>query len=398
MMIDRTRKCEVLIAGAGPVGMSLGLALVRAGVETIVLEKLPELSREARASTIHPPTLEFFDRIGIAQEVLASGRQIKNLQFWERKNRELVADFSYSLIAGDTAFPCRLQCPQSTVTRIILPHIAGAANGKVLFEHEFASLSQNGAGVSVDVRTADGEASINAKYVVGCDGALSQVRESLGLGFTGKTYEDRFLLVSSDIDLSSYFPEMGTVAYIFDPEEWVIVMTLPDAVRIVFRLRPEENAEFAKQEENVRTRIVNFVGENVEYSIKSISTYHVHQRVTETFRVDRVLLAGDAAHINNPTGGMGMNSGIHDARDLAAALIGVLRNGAEENVLDDYATRRKQTATDMVQAMTDQNYKHLAEANKNERFKRNRELREAANDIKKAREYLLKTAMLAERI
>lgn len=388
---------DVIIAGAGPVGMSLGLALVRVGVKTLVLEKLPELSHEARASTIHPPTLEFFDDLGIADEVLANGLQIKNLQFWERRTRELVADFSYSLIAGDTKFPCRLQCPQSKVTRIILPHIQNSDCGKVLFNYEFAEFSQNEDGVEIIANTPEGERIYQAKYLIGCDGSFSKVRENLGLGFNGKIYEDRFLLVSSNLNMKAFFPEMGTTAYVFDPEEWVIVMTLPDAVRTVFRLKPDEDADFAKKEENVRERLKNFLQADVNYSINSISTYFVHQRVTETFRVKRVLLAGDAAHLNNPTGGMGMNSGVHDARDLAKALIGVL-NGESEKLLDDYATNRHKIATEMVQTITDKNYSDLAQTEETERIKRNEEMREAARDEKKARAFLLKSAMLADRI
>ena len=190
---------------------------------------------------------------------------------------------------------------------------------------------------------------------------------------------------------------MGTVAYIFDPLEWVIVMTLPDAVRIVFRLESGEVAEIAKREENVRERIKNFLNADVNYAIKTISTYHVHQRISETFRVGRTILAGDAAHINNPTGGMGMNSGIHDARDLAKILVRVL-DGESDELLNEYAETRKNAAVKMVQATTDENYKNLAESDENERQKRNQELRVAANDMTKAREYLLKTAMLADRI
>ena len=121
---------DIVIAGAGPVGVSLALALARQKISVLVLEKLGELSREARASTIHPPTLEFFDEIGAANDVVASGLPIENLQFWERQTRELVADFPYSLIADDTKFPFRLQCPQSTVTRILLKHLEATSYGK----------------------------------------------------------------------------------------------------------------------------------------------------------------------------------------------------------------------------------------------------------------------------
>ncbi len=394
-LYNKFMKTDIIIAGAGPVGMSLALALARVGISVIVLERLNELSHEARASTIHPPTLEFFEEIGIIEDILANGLVIESLQFWERASRELVADFPYDLIANDTKYPFRFQCPQSTVTRIILKHLEKTKCGKVLFNHEFLSVSKTENGVEVVAETSEGIAKFECKYLIGCDGANSKVRENLALGFDGKTYEDRFLLVSSNIDLSEIFPKMGTVAYIFDPEEWVIIMTLPDTVRLVFRLKSYENSDEAKQIENVRKRISKFLETDLNYEIKAVSTYHVHQRVTEKFRVGNVILAGDAAHINNPTGGMGMNSGIHDARDLAKALIAIF-NGANENLLDEYAKKRKETAVKMVQAMTDENYKNLAESDAAMREKRNRNLREAANDEAKAREYLLKTAMLAD--
>ncbi len=388
---------DVIISGAGPVGMSLALALARSDVSVIVLETLAELSHEARASTIHPPTLEFFDEIDVVADVLASGRRIENLQFWERETRGLVADFSYALIASDTKYPFRFQCPQSTVTRIILKHIEQDGHAKVLFNHEFISAVNGGENVVVRVKTQTGETELTCRYLVGCDGAFSSVRENLKLGFDGKTYEDRFLLVSTDLDLSSVFPRMGAVAYIFDPDEWVIVMTLPDTVRLVFRLKPEENSDKVKQIDNVKSRIASFLQTELPYEIKAVSTYHVHQRVTETFRVGRTILAGDAAHINNPTGGMGMNSGIHDSRDLAKSLVSVL-NGADDSLLDEYSRIRKEVAVKMVQSTTDRNYKDLSASDATMRELRNRELYEASNDKAKAREYLLMTAMLADRI
>jgi 3-(3-hydroxy-phenyl)propionate hydroxylase len=388
---------DVIISGAGPVGMSLALALARNGVSVIVLEKLDELSHEARASTIHPPTLEFFDEIGIIDDILANGLRIESLQFWERQTRELVADFPYKIIENDTKYPFRFQCPQSTVTRIILKRLEQTDCGKVLFNHEFVSAEQNETCVKVIAKTPNGEVEYRSQYLIGCDGAFSKVRENLQLGFEGKTYEDRFLLVSTDADVGGIFPNMGTVAYIFDPEEWVIIMTLPDTVRLVFRLNPNENADEVKELEHVKKRIANFLQTELTYDIKAVSTYHVHQRITEKFRVGRTILAGDSAHINNPTGGMGMNSGIHDSQMLAKNLVAVL-NGADDSLLNDYAKIRKEVAVKMVQATTDENYKNLSANDEEKRQKRNQELREAANDAQKAREYLLKTAMLADRI
>lgn len=392
-----TQTADVLIAGAGPVGLSLAAALVRQGVSVAVCEALPELSREARASTLHPPTLEMFEAWGVVDQILAKGRRIQHLQFWERQTRELVADFPYSLIADDTRYPFRLQCPQSTVTRCILPIVAASGRGNVHFNHRAQAARDCGTHAELDLATPEGVTTWRGKYVVGADGARSQVRESLGLGFTGATYEDRFLLVGTDLDLSPMFPQMGPVAYIFDPHEWVIVMHLPQVVRLVFRLRTDEEADAAQEETAVRARVAAFLGTDAAYQLQGVWVYRVHQRVTERFRVGRVLLAGDAAHINNPTGGMGLNSGIHDAHHLANALVGVL-SGASETLLDDYAETRRRVATDMVQRVTDANYKNLTSQDEGVRAARNRELRAAAQNKSLARAYLLRTAMLEERI
>jgi 3-(3-hydroxy-phenyl)propionate hydroxylase len=388
---------DILIAGAGPVGLSLAIALARQGIAVTVLEKEAELSRDARASTIHPPTLEMFAEWGFGEEVIAKGRVIDRLQFWERSRRELVAEFPYALIANDTPYPCRFQCPQSTVIRVILPHLLRYEKARVLFEHELQRFTDHGTHITAEVATPDGVQQWQAKYLVGADGSRSQVRACLGLGFTGKTYEDRFLLVACDLDLSPYFPAMGPVAYLFDPEEWVIVMHLPNLTRLVFQLRADEDAAEAMAEPNIRARIARFLGAEAAYNISGITNYNVHQRVTDRFRVGRVLLAGDAAHINNPTGGMGMNSGIHDAHHLAKALTAVLR-GEADAVLDEYAEARRRVATESVQNTSNQSYVNLTVRDARARDERDRELREIAADSIQARAFLLQQAMLTERI
>jgi 3-(3-hydroxy-phenyl)propionate hydroxylase len=388
---------DILIAGAGPVGLSLAIALARQGIAVTVLEKEAELSSDARASTIHPPTLEMFAEWGFGEEVIAKGRVIDRLQFWERSRRELVAEFPYALIANDTPYPCRFQCPQSTVIRVILPHLLRYEKARVLFEHELQRFTDHGTHITAEVATPDGVQQWQAKYLVGADGSRSQVRACLGLGFTGKTYEDRFLLVACDLDLSPYFPAMGPVAYLFDPEEWVIVMHLPNLTRLVFQLRADEDAAEAMAEPNIRARIARFLGAEAAYNISGITNYNVHQRVTDRFRVGRVLLAGDAAHINNPTGGMGMNSGIHDAHHLAKALTAVLR-GEADAVLDEYAEARRRVATESVQNTSNQSYVNLTVRDARARDERDRELREIAADSIQARAFLLQQAMLTERI
>lgn len=387
---------DVIVAGAGPVGLALGLGLARAGLRVHVLEALPSLSTEARASTIHPPTLEMFDEWGIIDDVLARGRRIDRLQFWERSTQALIANLEYRLIGGDTPYPFRLQCPQSTVTRIMLSALERQPSARVSMEHAVTGVVDRGTHVEVAVRSPAGERVLSARYVVGADGSKSQVRASLGLGFSGRTYPDRFLLVSTDLDPSDLFPGLGPVAYVFDPDEWVILMQLPDVLRVVFRLKPEEDEVAAREESAARARIQRFLGDRRDFTILGASTYSVHQRVTERFRVGNVLLAGDAAHVNNPAGGMGMNSGVHDAHALAAALVQSFKTG-DESALDRYAETRRAAAALGVQQVSDGNYRDLVASEAREREARDRALRAAADDPAKARAYLLRASMIEAR-
>jgi 3-(3-hydroxy-phenyl)propionate hydroxylase len=251
--------------------------------------------------------------------------------------------------------------------------------------------------VTARFETTNGIVEREGSYIVGADGTHSTVRKQLDIGFQGKTYEDRFLLIGSDLNTSDLLPGAAQVCYIFDPKEWVIILNLPDIVRIVFRMTDDEDEDIAMKEENLRARVTNFFGEVPSYNIKTTQLYRVHQRVADTFRVGRALLVGDSAHNNNPSGGMGMNSGIHDAANLADKLERI-RNGESDDILDDYSRERRQYAIESVQLYTDQQYNNMVMSEEEAREKRNKSLAEAANDPAKARAYLLKASMLDERI
>jgi len=386
---------DVLVVGAGPVGLSLALSLARAGVNVTVLEAQNQLSKDARASTIHPPTLEFWRELGVADQVVSAGIRVDRLQYWERSARELVAEFDYGVIAQDTPYPFRLQCPQATV----IPMLAAAlkeAGGRLLFGHKLMGLNPDESGVDAKIEGPDGMYTHRCSWLAGCDGASSMVRQTLEIPFPGKTYEDRFLLTSTDLDLDPVFPGIGPVAYVFDPKEWVIVMQVPGATRVVFRLQPDEDADAAQAPSALRDRLDNLIGDTLDYTIHSSRIYRVHQRVASEFRQGRILLAGDAAHINNPAGGMGMNSGVHDARDLGKAFIALFQEG-EDSALDDYAKTRRTVATQGVQTHTDNHYGELSTSLEEQRQARNKAYRTAAQDPSIARQWVLERAMLAGR-
>ncbi|NWF63520.1 MAG: FAD-dependent monooxygenase [Chloroflexi bacterium] len=387
----------ILIAGAGPVGLSLALALARKGIPAEVFEMDAELNTQIRASTFHPKTLEMFKEWGVVDEIIQHGYKVNRLQYWERAPRRLIADFDYGCISDDTPYPYRLQCPQHIATRVLKPAVESTAAGKVHMGHKLIDFTDHGTHVTARFETASGIVEREGAYIIGADGSHSVVRKQLDIGFKGKTYEDRFLLIGSDLKTEDLLPGAAQVCYIFDPQEWVIILNLPDVVRVVFRMTDDENEASAMQEGNLRRRISNFFGEVPPYIIKTTQLYRVHQRVADTFRVGRAILVGDSAHNNNPSGGMGMNSGIHDAANLAEKLERI-RNGEADSILDDYSNERRQYAVESVQLYTDQQYNNMVMSAEEERERRNRSLSEAARDLAKARAYLLRASMLEERI
>jgi 3-(3-hydroxy-phenyl)propionate hydroxylase len=387
----------ILITGAGPVGLSLALALARSGLPVEVFEAEAELNTQIRASTFHPKTLELFESWGIVEDIIKHGYKVNRLQYWERAPRQIVADFHYNAITRDTAYPYRLQCPQHIATRVLKPAVESTATGKVHMGHKLLEFTDHGTHVSARFETTHGIIERTGAYIVGADGSHSTVRKQLNIGFKGKTYEDRFLLIGTDLQTGDLLPGAAQVCYIFDPKEWVIILNLPDIVRIVFRMTDDEDETLAMREENLRERISNFFGTVPPFTIKTTQLYRVHQRVADTFRIGRALLVGDAAHNNNPSGGMGMNSGIHDAANLAEKFQRIWQ-GASEDILDDYARERRQYAVESVQLYSDQQYNNMVMSAEAERERRNKMLSETANDPLKARAYLLRASMLEERI
>lgn len=390
---------SLLIAGAGPVGLSLALALSRRGIAVRVREAQSGLGSEARASTWHPPTLEMLREWGVADAIIARGFQVDRLQYWERETRTRVAEFNYARIAGDTPFPFRLQCPQSAVTPILLDALRATGLADVRFDHSLTGFETGPDGVVATFDTPSGPRAETSDYLVGADGARSAVRKGLGFSFEGATYTDRFLLIATRFDFTPIFPGMGPVSYIFDPHEWVILMRLPDVVRVVFRLAEDEDEALALTDNAIQNRFAHLIGiQTGPVPILHRSTYTVHRRVADTFRRGRVVLAGDAAHVNNPTGGMGMNSGIHDAHALAAAFGTIAEGGSPEALLDAYALERRRVALELVQQVTDQNSRWMNARDLNERLERNAVLRSEAADPVRHRAHLLRAAMLDARI
>jgi 3-(3-hydroxy-phenyl)propionate hydroxylase len=175
--------------------------------------------------------------------------------------RRLIADFDYSAIAQDTPYPYRLQCPAAYRHPCAEARPRSDCHGKVHMGHKLLDFTDHGTHVTARFETPSGLVEREGSYIIGADGTHSAVRKQLNIGFQGKTYEDRFLLIGSDLQTGDLLPGAAQVCYIFDPQEWVIILNLPDIVRVVFRMTDDENEEIAMREENLRARIRNFFGE-----------------------------------------------------------------------------------------------------------------------------------------
>tara|TARA_B100000029_G_scaffold467369_1_gene503561 strand:- start:65 stop:1156 length:1092 start_codon:yes stop_codon:yes gene_type:complete len=349
-----------------------------------------------RASTIHASTLEMFEEWGVVEQVLAAGSITDRVQYWERSTRTQIAEYSFSLLANDTRYPFRLQCPQNIVTRVLRAELEQLPQCTLHFGHKATGLEDQGGQVCLELSSPTGPISVEGSYLVGCDGAGSVVRQCLDLELSGKTYEDRFLLVGTDLDFSDAFPGMGPVAYIYDPEEWAILLQLPTLTRTVFRVKPDEDEREITRDQALRQRLWRLLGSETDFRIEMSSIYRVHQRVAEHFRRGRVVLAGDAAHINNPAGGMGLNSGVHDAYLLAQTLLRIFE-GEQETLLDRYSDDRRQLALGLIQSVSDRNYSDLVIKDWEGRKQRNDKMRAASLDDATAREYLLDATLLRQR-
>jgi 3-(3-hydroxy-phenyl)propionate hydroxylase len=383
---------QVIVAGAGPSGLTAALMLARAGVPVRVLERHAEPFEDPRAATIHPPTLELFSGSGVADDLLAQGIVAPVWQFRGRAEG-VVAEFDLGILADVTAYPFRLQCEQHKLCRILLARLAAFAHAEVRWGVAVASAAQDAAGVTVT--TEDGAAH-RAAYVIGADGGRSVVRKSQDIAFEGFTYPERFLVVTTTEDMAA--KGYAISSYVSDPETWCALFKVPGRAppglwRIVFPTDPEAPEAALLDFASAGARVRALIPQDHAYDVVHTNLYAVHQRVAARFRKGRVLLAGDAAHVNNPLGGMGMNFGIHDAV-LAAQRIAAVLAGGDDDLLARYDRQRRHVAEAFLQAMTIANKKNLEEKDPAARAARFAELRATAADPAKARAYLLRTSMI----
>jgi 3-(3-hydroxy-phenyl)propionate hydroxylase len=387
---------NVIVVGAGPVGTVAALACAQkglaAGHTVTLLEAQQRVDDSPRASTTQPPTLEILAELGLIDEYLRVGLVSRTFQFWDRPTRSLIAEFDFDRLKGETAFPYVVQTEQHKLANMAIARLRDMPNADVRMGMRVAEVRQQAE--SVDV-LCEKELKFTADYVIGADGGRSTVRKCLGIEFEGYTWPERFLVITTKFDFQA---ELGCCLrnYMADPQEWTNLFKvagddLKGRWRAVYNTREDETDEEALADSAVRARLGRVHVPEGKRDYLHLNLYSVHQRVAKNFRKGRVFLCGDAAHVNNPIGGLGLNSGIHEAWHLANLL------KEERPDLDTYERVRRPLNIKYVQEQTIANKKRLEEKEPEQRERRFRELKEMADDPQRHKAFLMRAALLEGR-
>jgi 2-polyprenyl-6-methoxyphenol hydroxylase-like FAD-dependent oxidoreductase len=379
---------NVIVVGAGPVGTVAALACARFGLNVVLLEEKSRIDDSPRASTTQPPTLEILAALGLIDEYLRVGLVSRTFQFWDRPSRRLVAEFDFDRLKGETAYPFVVQTEQHKLANMAIAELRKLGNAEVRMGSRVIGLEQDE--TQVIIKTED--EALAADYVIGADGGRSTIRKSLDIEFEGYTWPERFLVITTKFDFQA---ALGCCLrnYMADPEEWTNLFKvagddLKGRWRAVYNTREDETDDEALSDKAVRARLSRVHVPERSRDYLHLNLYAVHQRVAKSFRKGRVFLCGDAAHVNNPIGGLGLNSGIHEAWDLANLL-------KERNSdLDSYERRRRPLNIKYVQEQTIANKKRLEEKEPAARERRFRELQEMADDPQRHKAFLMRASLL----
>ena len=381
---------RVLIAGAGPVGLVAAANLVRSGVPVTVFESGSDLSEESRASTFHPPTLDMLDQFGAAEPLIAQGLDAPQFQY-RTKQHGVLAQFDFAVISDVTNHPYRVQCEQSRLTRILYDRLRTQPGFTLEFDSTVQHVTQNRDGVEIAVSRDGRVETRTGRWLIGADGARSDVRRSLGIDFEGFTWPERFLVVSTPYEFQNVVPDLVSVSYVVDPQRWHFLLQIPGLCRVMFPIASHESDDLALTPAFAQSLMSTIVPGISNYEVSHVTLYKVHQRVAKTFHLGRTFLAGDAAHINNPLGGMGMNGGIHDAMNLTTRLADVWHGRMPDTELANYDRERRLVTTEYIETQSIQNKRNI----ESDGVEFGRTLQYIAADKERTREYLLRVSMIA---
>ena len=388
---------RILIVGGGPVGTITALKLARAGIPVVVFDLLAEPADDFRAATLQPSTLDLLAELEMLPRILEQGLKSHVFQ-WRDLLEDTRFEFDYGLLADESAHPYVIQLEQHRTIHAALDVAARYPAFTMVRPARVTAIRQFDDRVEADVVLPDGSReTFRGAYLIGCDGGSSLVRKTMGVSFDGFTWPERFNIVATHYD----FAELGFRYrnYCPHPERWTSFMKVPGddfegLWRCVFPAHGDESDAFVSSDEWIRARFAERFALDVP-DIVHRNMYAVHQRVAGDFHAGRFVLAGDAAHINNPVGGIGMNSGIHDGINLAEKLVQI-RDGAEaEPLLARYDRQRRETAIEFVQAQSIANKRTLEETDTSVRERNIENMRRQSADETLAREYVRRSSLIS---
>ncbi len=348
-----------IIVGGGPTGFICALGLAQAGARVAVIEAEPRIVDSPRAAVYHWSVVEGLERLGIRAEVERTGFTKQDYTYLVHKTRERI-DFSLDVLNGRTPYPYNIHLGQHRLAEIALRHLKRHSQASVRFNTRLTQLVQDDAGVTLTVTTPEGPEEMRARWVIGADGAGSTVRRQLMLDFEGMTWPERFVATNLYFDFEQYHYARAT--FLIDDAYGAVIAKLDN--QGLWRCTYMEDASLP--EESVRERlprVYDAILPGADYSVERLTPYRMHQRSAPRYRVGRVVLVGDAAHVTNPTGGLGLTSGLFDCFALYPALSAILGQGADPEILDRYSESRRDIFLNRVSPQSSANKRLIYHAN-----------------------------------
>jgi len=383
---------KVIIIGAGPVGTFVAYCLAEYGIETILLESETSCETDMRASTFHPSTLKYLDNLNLANELIDKGLKAPIFQYRIRATDEIL-EFNLEELSDVLDFPFRLQCEQYKFARMLADKLDNHKYSSVMFNRELISFSDAGNKVKLKVDHKGIGEDYECDYLIGADGANSIVRRNLGIEFGGFTYKEKFFTLSTEKPLENYFTDLSYVNYVSDPDEWFVMLKAPSAWRILVPVDENLDDDLIRSDDYVRNIFKRALNSDDQIETIHRTIYRVHQRVVDTMRSGRVILAGDSAHLNNPLGGFGMNGGLHDAWNLAKQLDEIINHNKNEELLDLYDRQRRTVMNEFIQKQTIRNKKMIEETGDDKYSSEWNRMRNIHQNDTERREYMFRQTM-----
>lgn len=383
----------VLIAGAGPVGLTCALILAAAGVRVRVFDPLEQLPDDGRASTFHPPTLEMFERFGVTEQLIRQGVVCPHWQIrWHPSGERAL--FDLSVLQDETKYPYRLQCEQWKLGQVVYGLLRAMPNVEFAFGAEVCALRHDAHGVNIDVRRGDRIESVQGQWLIGADGGHSFVRKAIGQALDGDTYPETILIVETRYWFEEHLNGLSYSTYCWRERGNFSMLRLPDRWRVGIYPLAGMTVEEQLSDTNIETMLQSICARAERYAILARRPYRAHNRIVGRYRAGRVFLAGDAAHLNSPTGGMGMNGGLHDAFNLCEKLIEVIAGRAPDALLDRYERQRRPTALAEIMAQADRNRARMRESDPAKRRAMLAELQAITRDRDRLKAHLMRSSMI----